>query len=324
MDGTVYQWRETLTGNWAVTSAGGVTQNTTANTPNPTNTFLNWEPTDLCGVKFYDTNVNGVRDTGEPFIENWLIEIRLKSSNTLVACGHTNANGEFCITVDGDGTQYIIEEVMAEPYKASTATSIEVAAAAPRTAAEFGNYALVPVTLTAYTKGGWSNDNNNFSQALNHYTHGKKRLNEVDPDWRNLLNGLHLCNSNGTEYDVPGNGFNPAFNNFSSWITGSVEGNMAFNLSTQMAAAALNLNYTEYGEYSMVHVFWNNEWVNLAEAIQDASDLLDGNCLVESGHPLHAQMQDFKNMFDAFNNNLLSTQAASPVPVAFIPIPCPE
>jgi hypothetical protein len=326
-DGTVYEWRETLPANWAVTSVGGTTQSTTANTANPTTTFLNWQPTDLCGVKYYDANTNGTRDVGEPFIQNWLIEIRLKSSNTLVACGHTDANGEFCITVDGDGTLYIIEEVMAEPYKPSTATSVEVAATAPRTAAEFGNYALVSVTLTGYTKGGWQSDNNSYSQTLGHYTHGKKRLNEVDDDWRTLLNSLNLCTTGGQPYTVPeapANNFETAFADFAAWLTGSVEGNMAFNLSSQMAAAALNLNFTEYAEYSMVHVFWNNEWVNLADAIQDAANLLDGNCLVTSSDPLFSQMQDLKNMFDAYNNNTLSTKAASPVPVPFVPVPCPE
>jgi hypothetical protein len=63
-----FQNNSTKTDNFKVLSNGGGTP----------------PPVSISGVKFYDTNVNGIQDSGEPGINGWFVELFTQDPNTLL------------------------------------------------------------------------------------------------------------------------------------------------------------------------------------------------------------------------------------------------
>lgn len=48
----------------------------------------------ICGIKFNDLNGNGIKDSGEPGLENWEIKLSGPANQTIT----TDSNGEYCFT----------------------------------------------------------------------------------------------------------------------------------------------------------------------------------------------------------------------------------
>lgn len=68
-------------------------------------------PTLFCGVKFNDLNANGVRDSGEPGLPDWTINL-FYSNGMLVSATTTNANGHYCVgSMSTDDQLYSLSEV---------------------------------------------------------------------------------------------------------------------------------------------------------------------------------------------------------------------
>ena len=172
--------------------------------------------------------------------------------------------------------------------------------------------------------------NNNIDPLTGKYTHGRKRLEQEDDGWRMLLNGLSLRGNDASLFmlglltDNPTVDFGKAFSDFKSWIQDLNASNMAAQLSRQLAAAVLNLEYSRYNMCRGTEVFWNSEWVVMNDAVARAVELLQAaDVVVDSMHPDHAEMESLKNMFDAFNNNLLQVQGAAQTEQPFVTPPCP-
>lgn len=76
--------------------------------------FLNWAPASIEGVKFEDLDADGVKDVGEPGLEDWIIYVDYDGDNMLDAgepSDATDANGEYLITGVTPGT-YSVREVL--------------------------------------------------------------------------------------------------------------------------------------------------------------------------------------------------------------------
>jgi hypothetical protein len=295
---------------WAATTPTSVQVN--ASLPAPHVVFGNWKPIDICAYKFYDADMDGNWDAGEPPIENW--RIRLLRGNTVVSCDLTDEEGEICWTVDKDNAQYVVEEIMAEPYINSTPTTQPVTANGNHDV-EFGNYAITQVFEDAYTIGGWHNSAIGFPKTL-----------ACDPQWRTGLNALNLRTNLGAIFTVP---LAPATHAqahaaFADWIVGQgVFGNMAYNLSRQMAGAWLNVHCGNFMQYGGVFVLWNGNWTNIDSLFTLAAGLLAQAGVVESGHALFQQMSDLHALFGAFNEETIVVKATSPTPLPFVTPACP-
>ncbi len=67
------------------------------------------KPGAICGVKFNDLNGNGVRDTGEPTMAGWTIQL-VDGANNVVATVVTGADGTYCFKQLKPGS-YTVSEV---------------------------------------------------------------------------------------------------------------------------------------------------------------------------------------------------------------------
>jgi hypothetical protein len=112
-DGTLYNVVEVIPAGqgWVATTATSFPR--TAAQPVADVIFGNWIPMDITAYKFRDTNGNGTWDKpSEQPIANWTIELRFAGSNNLYLTEQTDSNGKAVFTVDTDGTQYNVVEVI--------------------------------------------------------------------------------------------------------------------------------------------------------------------------------------------------------------------
>ncbi len=274
--------------------------------------------TEFRAIKFYDLDQNGVQGdpATEPPIANWHIELRRASDNALIACALTDGGGEVQFLVDQNGTQYVVVEIMVDPYINTTPTSVQVTANQDVVVVAFGNVALERRSGLGRTKGFWHNEN------------GAAVLAGCDPAWRNLLNDFCLVWPDGTEFTVPGGSFSDAFAAFSNWIVGTgAEGNMAYILSTQLAATALNVECGFMSDFAGVFVEWNGSKIDIHDLFDQASDLICDFPLTLGSDAgvaaARASQELLKSFFDGINNNIIDVWVVLPAPVPFTPVPCP-
>ncbi len=65
----------------------------------------------ICGVKFNDLNSNGVRDQGDPGLQNWVINLKYQNAAGVVTISDTtDAKGDYCFTNLTPGVTYTISE----------------------------------------------------------------------------------------------------------------------------------------------------------------------------------------------------------------------
>lgn len=77
--------------------------------------FANHNPvTRLCGLKYHDLNLNGVRDPDEPLLADWTIQA-FRLGGQLANQAVTNANGVYCIPVEPG--QYVVKEVQRDDFE---------------------------------------------------------------------------------------------------------------------------------------------------------------------------------------------------------------
>src|SRR5439155_8434258 len=169
----------------------------------------------VCAVKFYDANANGVRDPGEVCISGWPITI---SGPSGPLSGLTNCATTLCFKSLNAGS-YTVSEGSKSNWKSTTATTcqVDVSCSSDQTCT-FGNLCLGGGG--GLTMGFWSNKN------------GKAILCASDPAWRTLLNGLNLKNANGSDFDIS---LTVSCANadmaLSNWLNSANATNMAYMLS---------------------------------------------------------------------------------------------
>jgi hypothetical protein len=199
------------------------------------NVNSNGQAVSITGVKFYDLNLNGVQDPGEPGINFWFVDLyKLNTSTNLyefASDDNTHGSGNYSFTnLDPSGTYGVCEVIpIAAPVWLAT-TALSASGLTPPATVNFGNVCLG--ADSGLTLGFWSNKN---GQAL-----------ETASDIC-FLNTLNLVTGAGGAFDpIAGcpspttTQLNSAKTNLRNWLLGASATNMAYMLSAQLTAMELN------------------------------------------------------------------------------------
>jgi hypothetical protein len=283
----------------------------------------NGQGVSITGIKFYDLNLNGVQDPGEPGINFWFVDLyKLNTSTNLyefVSDDDTHGNGTYSFTNLDPSGKYGVCEVIpsAAPVWVAT-TALSASGLTPPASANFGNVCLG--ADSGLTLGFWSNKN---GQAL-----------ESASDLC-FLNTLNLVNGAGAAFDpIPSGCPSPTttqLNNgkaaLKSWLLGGTATNMAYMLSVQLTAMELN---TLHGQspadtlyigantasacsaagvtVTLVNPSGFTTVANLMSAANSALGVSGGNLTVGAS-ALRTCQEDLKTALDDGNNNKNFVQA---------------
>jgi hypothetical protein len=249
-------------------------------------------PTRITGYKFYDSNTNGVQDTGEPAIPGWHIE--KSSSTTLTDVAYTDSNGQYQFNVNKDNMVYSIAEVPPGanffpigPWLNTSPISGPVTANASGDilGPNFSNVCLG--AGGGLTLGFWSNKN------------GQSRFGSDDLA---LLLSLNLRNASGANFDPA------SYAAFRSWVLGATATNMSYMLSAQLAAMELNVANGLVNGNAMIYA--PGATVNPAgfasvnSIMAQANTELGTHGSAVSGTSYRTYQEALKNALDRANNNI--------------------
>jgi hypothetical protein len=247
----------------------------------------------IVAYKFYDANANGAYDLGEIELADW--EMTLTSVNqTLNSTKVTGADGTATWTPLALDNDYHVAESMPVQTNWVHSTTIYIGhdgspqnpagpltvLANQTTLVGFGNYCTQP--SGGRTLGFWSNKN------------GQAKMNDhggAGPELA-MLTALNLRDAVGAPYDPN------TYNGFRLWLLGANATNMAYMLSAQLAAMALNVEggFVEGGSLYLPAGMTVNDIISAA----DASLGLYGN--TTSPHGQRATQEQLKNWLDQLNN----------------------
>lgn len=254
----------------------------------------------LTGMKYYDANANGQYDQGEAGIGGWSINV----TDVITTVVLTESDGTFAVEVVG-GSYLVEEQQRPMPWMQTgnvvdqTTTSggatvsldkmtylADVVDNSSVSGLYFGNVCLG--AGDGHTPGFWSNQN---GQAL------------FSSDDLALMVSLNLRNDSGQHFD-------PAtYTEFRTWLLGSNAVNMAYKLSSHLAAMRLNVynglvngNHLLYAPGVKSANSTGFATVNAVMAEADASLAAYG--YTPDGHAERAHQEALKNALDKANNNL--------------------
>jgi len=242
--------------------------------------------------KFYDANANGIQDANEVRLAGWPMTLGSASLGVLGTLP-TDAFGYALFSNLPLGSDYTMTEgtpiggnwVQSTPtvngVPVNPITGIHVYPGQV-TQLTFGNYCTKP--SGGRTPGFWSNKN---GEATMMDGAPASLLPEL-----NLLVSLNLVGATGAA-------FNPVdYPSFRTWLLASDATNMAYKLSSHLAAMALNreagfvngnLIYAPYGG-------------TINQLIDAANASLGAFPYTPAGHPQRAAQERLKNYLDALNN----------------------
>lgn len=255
--------------------------------------FGNIQSAEIEGLKFYDANTNGANDDGQ-FVEGW--KFTLTGTDLL---GNTLDPTE--VVTDGSGVfgfvgllpgNYTVTEADANGHNwlHSTFTTLDFGLLAGQQApAEFGNYCLVAPGGRGV--GFWSNKQGD-------------RL--IDRDDLRALSDLHLVDDDGHPFDPRKE------DHFQKWLRGGRAKNMAYKLSVQLAATALDV----WHRLTDPHVVVDGSRT-VAELLMYADGLLAADGNTRAGDPNRAEQERVKDLLEAITDGqrfLQPTAATCPTP----------
>jgi len=242
--------------------------------------------------KFYDANANGIHDPTEPRLRNW--PMTLGNGGGAIATLLTNEFGYAQFNALLPGTDYTVTEAMpiegnwvqfapvddaGNPINPQTGIVVTVGYT---TGVSFGNYCTKP--SGGRTPGFWSNKN------------GQATMNDGTPasllPELNQLAALNLVDANG-------NAFDPVdYPSFRTWLLDSNATNMAYKLSSHLAAMHLNVEAGFVNPNRIYAPFGGT--VGELMALADAS--LASDPYTPEGHAERAYQEQLKDYLDALNN----------------------
>lgn len=249
--------------------------------------------------KFYDANINGVQDVGEPALLGWTMTLESASKSFSSTKPSTATFNSLLPASDysvREATPVQSNWVQTSPRDASNnpvnpLTGIHVTAGYT-TRVTFGNYCTKP--SGGRTPGFWSNQN-----GLNTLMDGGT----LAPEF-NLLANLNLRDANGLNFDPV------TYPQFRTWLLGSTATNMAYKLSSHLAVMRLNV---EAG-----FVNGNRIYAPFGGTINQLMTLANNSLLSDpltlTGNPERAYQEQLKNYLDALNNG---AAVVSPRPCAY-------
>ncbi|MCX8183366.1 MAG: hypothetical protein N3F08_02980 [Crenarchaeota archaeon] len=240
----------------------------------------------ISGCVFYDSNVNGVRDAGEPVLSNIRVELWVGEDRaTLTSTGSTytfyNAWGEYTVKV-----------VLAKNWASTSPQAVTVKVEQGDTVISDFGVVRIGCYGGGHTLGFWSSKNGETQIKDNPGGESTELT---------MLCSLNLRTQDG-DYFEPG-----SYSELRSWLLSANAVNMAYMLSVQLAAMALNV---EAG-------FVRGDAVVYAPGVKPGTDFLTINELIDranyslgldgdtpSGDPYRVYQELIKNALDAANNNL--------------------
>jgi hypothetical protein len=253
----------------------------------------------ISGVKFYDSNTDGLLTAGEPGIFGWkIIKVPPNEYTT------TDLNGIYEFINVADGT-YTISESAPFPgfipavgavWINTTPLSGEATVTGGNDAdgPDFGNVCIGPGG--GKTLGFWSNKN------------GQKVMSNIG--------GVFTTLSNMNLRKADGSNFNPtSYTQFRTWILNATATNMAYMLSAQMAAMKLNVLSGMVNGAGMIYApellafapitgLNGLGFISVNDLINAANTSLGANGLVLAGNPVRPYQEALKNALDRGNNDL--------------------
>jgi hypothetical protein len=280
-------------------------------------------PPTLCVRKFYDANVNGVKDPSECYINGWPFQV-FADDNLYV-----QAETSWCGQVD-DGSYRVVEDDIAnwvhtgavingQPFTGPGSPSdVYPVTLPPDATVEFGNVCLG--AGGGLTLGFWSNKNGQSLETASDFC---------------FLNGLHLRNANGTDYDPIAGCPAPtspqlsaAKTSLNGWLLSATATNMAYMLSAQLATMELNVlhqnnkynNNTGVSGTALVYeeclknYGYPTGFISINALMTAANAELGLHNVTTSGSPYRAYQECLKNALDDANNNrnFVQSQPCSP------------
>jgi hypothetical protein len=240
-------------------------------------------------VKFYDANANGINDDGQP-IAGWAIDIQPDGLTLFTPISIMVAPGPRTVT----------EYTPIQPnWVHTTPTSVNVNVPAGGTASdEFGNLCLGGGG--GMTRGFWQNKN---GQAL------------FGADDLALMVALNLRDQAGAHVN-PG-----SYAAFKDWLKNANAQNMAYQLSAQLAAMALNVNNGKVDGNALIYAPGTTSanalgFATVNAVIAEANAELGLHGLTTDGSPFRDYQEALKDALDNANNNETFVQA-TPCPFPF-------
>jgi hypothetical protein len=257
-------------------------------------TYIPCAPQDanICGMKFYDANADGVKDASEVGIEGWLIELKMWDQTVNEGAGGwvtvgdelTAADGTFCFTVEYAGL-YQVWEVMpvgnwVQTYPTAGYYEVTVELGTDYEDNDFGNYCYE--NTNGKTIGFWSNKN------------GAKIITEGTL-WTYLTSPYYNSPTLGTAANIK------------AYLLGANAVDMGYMLSAQLIAAQLNVAAGFIDPADKVLV--DGELMAIGDIIQGGIDALDGD---------RAEQECAKNLLDRLNNNNYVIVCPEPCAVCYL------
>jgi len=235
-------------------------------------------------VSYYDENANGQPDPGESRVPGWKVQV-----------GNTVYSTPVRLKVD-PGVQVTEASPTQTNWQATTPGSVLVSAAGDRTTVRFGNVCLG--AGGAQGAGFWRNKN---GQAL------------FGPDDLALMVRLNLRNADGSNFDPS------SYGAFNSWLQGPSARNMAYSLSAQLAAMALNVLNGLVSGSSLVAAPGATGanaagFATVNDVMKEANVELGSHGLVPGGTPFRAYQAALQDDLSNANGNQTFVQ---PAPCSF-------
>jgi hypothetical protein len=273
----------------------------------------------LSGVKFYDSNVNGTfQDPAESTVAGVLIDATLTcDGNSTTYNATTDAGGQWSVgSLAPNCTYSVVEELpqtgVAGSYWVQTSPAPDSngfrghsgTLSANVSGLDFGNVCFVPAS-GGLTLGFWSNKNG--QAAFTKYANTLA-----------FLAALPLKKPDGTDFDPS------SYTEFRNWLLNGNAVNMAYMLSVQLAATALDvrngyLNPATIVDASSVGLGYVSIQHLINAAISDLT-AVDG-AMTFTGNPLRADEALVKNGLDGVNNNRLPFAAPAGTCAVVYPVP---
>jgi hypothetical protein len=251
----------------------------------------------ISGAKFYDANVNGVWDSGEPPIKGW--KAHLTGTNirgdTIDVYAFTGADGKFVFKDLLPGT-YTVEEVFPSGMWISTTATLfshELEEGEDYVGPDFGNVCLMQGT-GGRTLGFWSNKN---GQAL------------ITSSDVTELNALNLYKPTGWAYPpFSTSSLSTARTQIKNYLLNATGKDMRWMLSAQLIATKLNVLHGFLSGSTIVYVgsstYVPSGFISIDEIMENANTALAGTD--------RAAQEYWKNLLDGLNNNRLPFVCTEP------------
>jgi hypothetical protein len=249
--------------------------------------------------KFYDKNANGIWNSGEPSLSNWPMTLTPPGTTQLTVGGVTT----FANLVPGwysvlEGTPIQTNWHQSAPrVNGVPVNPVNVYVGSYQTKyVKFGNFCKKP--SGGKTPGFWSNKNGE-AQMNDGATGAAFEL--------GLLSALNLVDANGNAFDPT------TYGQFNTWLLDSNAVNMAYKLSSHLAAMRLNV---EAG-FVNGNAFYIPSGMTINQLITAANNALGADGFTPSGdEPNRSTQEALKNALDALNNGALIVPS-TPCPRTF-------